>query len=174
MGPTIPIGTYKVKLIKGKETYTTDIEIMADPDSPNSKEDRALRDETVWKLYDLQGQLTYISDAMKKARDEAEEKAKDFSEKKKVLNVLKALAGKLDVLNKSFVATSTTGISGEEKLREKVVNLYGSVVRYSGKPTTTQINRMRVLEKEIDNIWIKLRLIGRQRDGWNKSIPRVA
>jgi hypothetical protein len=54
-------------------------------------------------------------------------------------------------LNKTLVATKTgAGITGEQQLREKVVDVYASVSSYSGKPTESQLIRMNALEKEID------------------------
>ena len=65
---------------------------------------------------------------------------------------LKAFAGKLDSLHKTLVATKEGGILvGEEQLRERVVDLYGAINGYGGKPTKSQIERMDAVSKELAN-----------------------
>jgi len=173
LGPTVPEGTYKVKLIKGKKTYTTEIKIMADPDSPHSAADRALRDKIVWKLYGMQERLAYVSEAMIDARDQAKKKAEGMKKKDKVRKLLESFADRLDELNKSIVATQSGGISGEEKLREKVVGLYGSVVQYAGRPTQTQIERTTLLEKEIERASAKFEdFIKKELPGVNRALTK--
>jgi hypothetical protein len=41
-------------------------------------------------------------------------------------------------------------LSGEEKLREKMGNLYGAVNQCDGRPTDSQVKRTANLEKELD------------------------
>src|SRR5208282_37933 len=57
-GPQVQEGTYTVKLIKGKETYTTTISLVPDPRTKSTAADRALQHTTVVQLYDMLGQLT--------------------------------------------------------------------------------------------------------------------
>ncbi|HEX9970480.1 MAG TPA: glycosyl hydrolase, partial [bacterium] len=150
-GPIVPEGTYPAKLIKGKEIYTTEIKVMYDPDSPHIADDRALQQKTVWKLYRMQERLAYIGDAITSTRDQAKENAKKLNKGDGFAKTLSAFADKLDQLNKTLVATKTgAGITGEQQLREKVVDLYASVNSYTGKPTESQLVRMNALEKEID------------------------
>lgn len=149
-GPTVPEGKYDIKLIKGKETFTTQIEIIHDPESPHSEADRTLRSNMVWKLYEMQSRLAYISETLGSAQKQANDKAKGMRKKDGLRKSLEKFADKLDTFNKSIVATKTWGIPGQVRLREKVVNLYGSISRYMGRPTATQIERIPVLEKDID------------------------
>jgi len=150
-GPIVPEGTYPAKLIKGKEIYTTEIKVMFDPDSPHSAEDRALQQKTVWKLYRMQERLAYIGDAVTSARDQAKANAKKLNKGDGFAKTLSAFADQLDQLNKTLVATKTgAGITGEQQLREKVVDVYASVSSYSCKPTESQLVRMNALEKVID------------------------
>lgn len=170
-GPTVPEGTYGVKLIKGKNTYTAEIKIVPDPDSPHSAEDREMRSETVWKLYEMQGQLAYISESMTGARDQAKERAEKLKKKDKFRKELNTFADELDDLNKSIVATKLGGITGEVRLREKVVNLYGSVSRYAGRPTETQLARIPILEKEIEEAKEKFEsIVKKELEKMNKKL----
>ena len=151
-GPIVPEGIYPVKLIKGNATYTTEIKVIYDPDSPHSAEDRAEQQNTVWKLYRMQEQLAYLGDAVTSARDKARDQAKRLKKGDGFVKTLLAFADKLDQFNKTLVATRTgAGITGEQQLREKVVELYASVSNYAGKPTESQLTRINALEKEIVN-----------------------
>lgn len=149
-GPMVPEGTYKVKLVKGNKAYETELQIMADPDSPHSAEDRKLQSETVWKLFDMQSRLAYVSEAIQDVKKQAEERAGKLKENDRVRKSLEAFAERMDELNKSIVATRTGGITGEVKLREQVVGLYASVSRYTGRPTQTHLDRIPYLEKKIE------------------------
>ena len=51
-------------------------------------------------------------------------------------------------------------ITGEEKLREHLGDLYGAINAYSGRPTQSEIERATVIEKQLDNAGAKLKSIG--------------
>jgi hypothetical protein len=59
-----------------------------------------------------------------------------------------------DVFEKQRAAIVSTkqgeGISGEEKLREELLSLYGAVNFYEGRPTASQVERMGVLAKKLE------------------------
>jgi hypothetical protein len=58
---------------------------------------------------------------------------------------------KLEKIRKELVATKEgLGITGEERIREKLSELYGSIVGYDGRPTDSQIDRIKGLEFRID------------------------
>ncbi|MEW6364470.1 MAG: glycosyl hydrolase [Acidobacteriota bacterium] len=149
-GPMVPEGTYTVKLVKGNESYTGSIKVIMDPASPHSAEDRALQQKTVRKLYDMQDQLGYVADCVTSARDQARERAKKLGKGTGLAKELDAFADRLDKLHKTLVATREGGfLSGEEQLRERVVDLYQAVAGYGGRPTQSQLDRMVVLENEL-------------------------
>lgn len=150
-GPMVGEGTYKVKLTKGKNSYEGQINVIADPTSLHSAEDRAMQQQTVMKLYRMQEELAYIAGALTHVRDQANERADKLKKRDKVAKSLRSFAGKLDKLHKTLVARGKGGmLSGEEQLREKVVNLYGAVSGFGGRPTNSQLTHMEVLEKEIE------------------------
>ena len=52
------------------------------------------------------------------------------------------MADKADVIRKKIVATKEGGaITGEERLREFMDDLYGGILTYEGKPTATLLAR---------------------------------
>lgn len=149
-GPLVKEGIYTAKLIKGKETYTRKIKVMYDPASRHSRDDRALQQETVWKLYRMQEHLAYIAHSCAGLRDQAREQSEKLKKGNRLGKRLDKFAGKLDKLHKTLVATRKgAGITGEQQLREKVVQLYVFVNSYDGRPTASQLTRLEVLEKAI-------------------------
>ncbi|MEN3333197.1 MAG: hypothetical protein V7641_2562 [Blastocatellia bacterium] len=149
-GPWVPEGAYTIKLIKDKDTFTGQIKVIADPRSPHSAADRALQQQTVWKLYQMQERLAFVDAVVTDMRDKAKERAGKLDEKDPAAKDVQAFADKLDALHKTLVATKEGQITGEEQLRERIVDVYGWVSLYGGRPTESQLGRIPVLEREID------------------------
>jgi hypothetical protein len=138
-GPRMPEGTYTVKLVKGTETYTSSVQLVADPRTNYSADDRALQQKTVRRLYAMMEDFAFLTARVLDLRTQAEKKQ------------LAALAAKLDAMHKTLVATREGGwLSGEEQLRERLGMLYGSVNTYDGRPTDSQIAEMENLQKLLD------------------------
>ena len=147
-GPRSPQGTYTAKLIKGKETYTTKIELAPDPRATYTAEERALQQKTVRRLYDMLADFTFLTERVKVLRDQANARAAKLSggEKKK----LSTFASKLDEQYKTLVATREGGwLSGEEQLREQIGAVYGAVNGYDGRPTDSQLAEAERLAGEL-------------------------
>ena len=148
-GPTIPQGTYTIKMIKGNETFSSQVKIVPDSTLPHSEEDRQLQYTTTMKLYQMQEELAYLADSTTSLRDQAKDRAGKLSKGDETAKALNAYADKIDKFHKTLVATKEGLITGEEQLREKVVEMYQFVSNYGGRPTNSQIENTAKLEKEI-------------------------
>jgi hypothetical protein len=149
-GPRAPEGTYTVKLIKGKETHTTTVTLTPDPRSKHTAEDRKLQQQTVRTLYDMMGRFTYTVDAITDTRDQLRARAEKLPKGDALRASLERSAEVFEKQRVALVATNQSeGISGEEKLREELGTLYGSVNGYEGRPTRSQLDRMAVFEKQL-------------------------
>jgi hypothetical protein len=156
-GPRVPPGTYTVKLIQGDKTYTSQVELVPDPRSTHSAEDRALQHETVMTLYGMLGRLTYVADTVKSLEDEAQERAKKLPAGDRLRRQLETLAGSLETFRATLVATGPGGwLSGEEQLREKMAKVYGGVNGYDGRPTQSQLDQVKVLGDQLTQAEAKL------------------
>jgi photosystem II stability/assembly factor-like uncharacterized protein len=156
-GPRAPEGTYTVKMIKGKETYTSTVRLAPDPRATHTAEDRKLQRETVTKLYDLMGSFTYTVDSITDARDQLRARAEKLPKGDALRTSLERSAEVFEKQRAALVATNQgEGISGEEKLREELGTLYGNVNGYEGRPTRSQLDRMAVFEKELAEAEAKL------------------
>ncbi|NOZ94708.1 MAG: glycosyl hydrolase [Acidobacteria bacterium] len=148
-GPRILEGTYKVKLIKGKRNVEGTVKLVADPRSPHSAEDRAVQQKTALDLYHDLGRLTYLIDAISDARDQAAARS-GTARPKRLRRRLNTARDHLENLRRELVATKKGAITGEEKLREKLGELYGAVNRYDGRPTKSQLQRKTILEGQLE------------------------
>ena len=140
-GPRVPPGTYTVKLIQGDKTYTSQVELVPDPRSTHSAEDRAAQHETAMALYAMLGRLTYVADTVRALEDGAQERAKKLPAGDRLRRQLETLAASLETFRATLVATGPGGwLSGEEQLREKMAKVYGGVNGYDGRPTQSQLD----------------------------------
>ncbi len=151
IGPRVLEGTYTIKLIKGEQTYEQKIELVADPRSPHTAEDRRASQQLALRLYGMLEDLTYLVETATDVRDQARERAKGLPKNDRLAKTLTAYADSLETFRKGLVATSEAGwVSGEEQLREQIATVYGGVTSYEGRPTATQSERTEVLTGELD------------------------
>jgi hypothetical protein len=150
-GPRVKDGEYTVKLIKGKTTVSSTFQVVADPRSPHSAEERGFQQQTAMQLYGMLEQMTYVIDSLIDLRDQAKESGAGLDESAKLRRRLESYSDELEEFRKSIVASSEAGrLSGEEQLREKLGGLYGNVVRYDGRPTRSQLERIEVLGERLE------------------------
>jgi hypothetical protein len=150
-GPRVLAGTYKVKMIKGKDTYSTDVKLVYDRRSKVSDADRKVQSDTAWKLHGLVERLTVLVAQITDARDQARARAEGLPAGDPLRKKLEAFADELEAQRTALVATAQgEGISGEEKLREELGMLYGNVNGSEERPTASQLARTGVLEKDLD------------------------
>jgi len=146
-GPLYPVGEYTVKVFKKDKIFETKINIKSNPNSQHSEADRLVREKALNKAYDLLEKLAFVD----KQTTDISEKCKKISKKtaKSIAKKLLALSDKLEQMHKELVATKEGKITGEEKLREKLTQIYGNILFYKGRPTDSQIARLNDLETEV-------------------------
>jgi len=161
-GPILPEGKYKIKMTKGKETFETFVTLAPDPNSPYTTQDRKLQQTSVMKLYDMIEQLAYIASTIQNAQKVSDEHAKTNP---KLAKNLQAFSKEMENFNKMLVVTTGDNYVGtaEDQLREKIINLYAAVMQFSGKPATSQLESLKVLEGELANAQKKFEEIKTKR-----------
>jgi len=181
LGPRVPEGTYRVKLIVSDKAYQARVTLTPDPRFTDSPEDRALQDRTAMRLYDMVQRLAYLVDATIDLRDQARTRAAGLKPNDRLARRLSAYADTLDAFRSSLVSTSTAGrMGGEELLREKLVSLYGAVNGYEGRPTASQLEQADVLAGRLGAAGVRFealagpRLAGLNRDLTGKKIATLA
>ncbi len=153
VGPRVPEGTYTVKMFKNKEVFTAKLQLVPDPRSRHTKEDRALQFSTVMKLYGMLGELTYVVDSITDMRDQTRERLGKLEANDPARPPVQTLLARLEGVRARLVTTREgPGISGEERVRERMGGLYGAVNAYDGRPSQSQLGRINELGKELATV----------------------
>ena len=150
IGPNYPAGEYTVNLHKGTQIYDTKIKLLFDPASQHSVKDQEVRQEAVMKAYHLLEKLAYLDREAITFRDAAKERSTGIS--KSLSRKLHDLESRMDSIHLKMVVMKEGKIVGEERLREKIGFVYGSVMSYKGKPTDSQLSGLNDLSKEVEKI----------------------
>ncbi len=152
-GPKVLPGVYTVKMSKGDQVYTTKLNVITDPRAKYSAEDRKAQFDLAMKLYVMLDHMSWAVDNIVEVRDGANQRAAKLPENDPLRKQLAALATSADQVRSKIVATKEGGaITGEERLREFVTQVYGDVLSYDGKPTNDEVARTEVLDRELADV----------------------
>jgi len=152
-GPRLLPGTYTVKMSKDKDTYTTPLVLLPDPRAKHTPAERQAQFDLAMKLYSLLGNMTFAVERMNGVRLALDERAGRLPAGDALATRLGAASAAVDELRRKIVATKEGGmITGEERLRENLADLYGNVVFYEGRPSATQVDRADAIEHELADV----------------------
>jgi len=152
-GPRVPPGTYTVRMTKGKDVYDTKIDVGLDRRVTFSAADRRAQYDAAMKVRMLFGEMSDLVFQINAVRSRADAAAAKLPEKDGMRKQLADLSGHADDIRKKIVATKEGGaITGEERLREHMDELYGAIMSYDGKPTDYQLARTDALGKELGDV----------------------
>jgi hypothetical protein len=167
-GPRVLPGTYTVKMTKGDNVYTEQINVTVDPREKFSVDDRKAQFDLTMKIYHTIEHMTYGVDAIEGVRNAANARAAKLTEKDPLRKQLQDLAAKCDELRSKIVATKEGGmVTGEERIRELLGQLYGTVNGYEGRPAEYQAARAESLAHELEDV------IGDFQKLTQKALPAV-
>jgi len=149
-GPDYSPGEYTVKLFRNNDVYETKIRLLADPKSMYSMQEREIRQKVIMKAYDLLQTLAYTDRQVREIRDQSKKLSGLVS--KSMSKKLLTISVRMDTLHSRIVSTQEGKITGEERLREKIAFIYGSIMQYPGKPGDSQIQGLDLLAQESGKI----------------------
>jgi hypothetical protein len=167
-GPRLMPGRYTLKLTEGDNVYESPITVLADPRSTHTALDRKAQFDLAMKLYQLLNEMTDDLERINTVRLELDGRVATLAPTDASAAELRKASAAVDTLRKKIVATTEGGaITGEERLRENLADLYGNVVRYEGRPSATQQDRADAIARE-------LRDVMKDFDAWlAKEVPRI-
>jgi photosystem II stability/assembly factor-like uncharacterized protein len=152
-GPRVLPGDYTVKLTRGKETYTEALTVGLDPRDKFTLDDRKAQFAAVMRVYDLLGDMSYDVDRINVVRVALLERARKLEKDPALAKRLQELSEKVDDIRKKIVATKEGGaITGEERIREKTTQLYGTLNSYEGRPGDYLVARIDSLKKQLGDV----------------------
>src|SRR5271165_3913957 len=152
-GPRVLPGTYMVKMTKGDNIYTEQLNVVLDPRAKFSLDERRAQFDMTMKIYHTIEHMTWVVEAIEGVRDAANGSAGKVAEKAPLRKQLQDLAASCEALRSKIVATKEGGmVTGEERIRELLGQLYGSVNGYEGRPTDYQAARSDSLAHELEDV----------------------
>jgi hypothetical protein len=179
-GPRVMPGTYTVRMTKDKNVYTTKLEVRLDPRAKFSLADRKANFDLSMKVYNLLGDMTFDVERINSVRLGLESRAAKLSAGDALAARLRQAAAQVDELRRKIVATKEGGaITGEERLREFLTNLYGDLTSYEGRPSQTQAERTDAIGRELADVrqgfdaWIAKELPGINAALAGKQLPPI-
>jgi photosystem II stability/assembly factor-like uncharacterized protein len=167
VGPRVLPGTYDVNVTKDRNVFTSKLELLQDPRATHSMDDRRAQFALVNQLHAQLSDMTRAVERINSVRlaldDRATKLGSDALAKK-----LRTASSSVDGIRRRVVATKEGGmITGEERLREFLADLYGSVNGYAGRPSQAQTERADALARELADVV-------RDFDAWSaKELPAI-
>ncbi len=150
-GPMVREGSYKVKMIKGEESYETEVELLPGRLNKHSKADRDLQHETVMKLYDMQQKLGFLADQLGNLREQCEARAEALG-KGKLAKSLTERAEQLAAFHGRILTDVDNIFVARDRLRDEVIALYAAVSGYGGRPGESQVAQAEVFAAAIADL----------------------
>lgn len=152
-GPRVVPGQYTVRLTKDGEVYDTTLDVSLDRRADYSVADKQAQFAAVMRLHGLFGRMSALTDQMGMINMLAGRMGAGLPEGDKLKALLSDAAKRSEAIRKDVVATKEGGaITGEERLREQVAQLYGAVNFYEGRPGDYHVARIAVLEGELADV----------------------
>jgi photosystem II stability/assembly factor-like uncharacterized protein len=167
-GPRVLPGTYTVRMTKDKNVYTTPLNVITDPNAKYTVEDRKANFDLANKLSTELTDMSFAVEKMNALRTALEARASKLPATDATAKKLRDASEGVDTLRKKMVATKEGGmITGEERLRENLTDVYGNVIFYEGRPSQMLVERT-------DSIGRELADVVKDFDGWSaKELPGI-
>jgi photosystem II stability/assembly factor-like uncharacterized protein len=179
-GPRVLPGNYTVRMTKDTAVYTTALQVVPDPRTNYTDDDRRASFALQMKLYATLGEMTFTVDRINGVLQALGQRAAGLPARDALGTRLRSAQAAVDALRRKVVATKEGGmITGEERLRENLSDLYGNVQGFAGKPTATQVERGDVIARELADVardfdaWVARELPGINAALTRKKLPAI-
>ena len=149
--PMVLPGDYTVKLKVGDKEYTSPLKLVHDPLRKDfTLADRNLQYKTAMDIYSLHEQLARVVDDIN-SKQKMLKGGLDSTNDKKAKAYLQEYFDKLESLRGELLGTKQKSIfADEERLREKISEVYQAVALQESAPSNLQVQRVGVLQQEVN------------------------
>jgi photosystem II stability/assembly factor-like uncharacterized protein len=152
-GPRLLPGTYTVRMTKNKQVYETRLDIGLDRRASYTLDDRRAQLAAAQRVSGMFGQISGLMMRINAVREQAGMLLQKTADDARLAKQLGAFSTKADDIRKKIVATKEGGaITGEERIREHLDNLFGMVTFYEGRPGDYVLARADELQRQIDQV----------------------
>jgi photosystem II stability/assembly factor-like uncharacterized protein len=146
VGPMVREGKYKVRVTVNGKTAEGELNLIPDPVSSFTQAQRDANYEAVMRTYRMQEELAGVMDSVLREQSLI---VKDTAESA----VVKEYYDSLEAIRATLVPVKTgraVMFADEERLRDKLTDIYFGVNFYEGEPTGSQVNGLNNLQREIN------------------------
>jgi hypothetical protein len=152
-GQRVLPGQYTVRLTKGGEVTTAPLTLALDRRATFTVADRQAQYVAAERAKGLFGRMSKLIAEINGVREQAGGIAGSATASPEVKGAAAQLNGRADVLRKQIVATTEGGaITGEERLRENVDEVFGAITSVESRPAAYQLARIDVLDRELKDV----------------------
>jgi photosystem II stability/assembly factor-like uncharacterized protein len=152
-GPRLLPGSYNVTLTNDGRPYSMPLEVVPDPRSTATAEERRAELDLATRIYEQLGNMTYVVDRVNGIRQALDARVAKLTPGDPLAGRLRGASSQIDAIRKRIVATTEGGaITGEERLREHLASVYGNVVGYEGRPSQTEVESADALTRELSDV----------------------
>jgi hypothetical protein len=151
IAPMVLPGEYTIKLKVADKEYIEKMTLVHDESNSNfSMEDRKLQHKTAMELYNLHTSLSKIVEEIN-GKQAMLKQNKDKLKDAKAQTLLNEYNAALESLRSTLLASKQKSIfADEEQLRERITEVYSAVAMQEARPSNLQIQRVAVLQKELE------------------------
>jgi photosystem II stability/assembly factor-like uncharacterized protein len=161
--PMVMPGEYTLKLKVGDKEYSDKIRLVHDSaNTAFSLADREAQYNASNQVLSIYNELNTSIEGIN-AKQEFIKNNKDKVKNEKVKKQLSDYNNELEKVRGEMLATKNKSIfADEERLRERVSELYSSIANQEARPSNLQVNRIGVLKNEYEQVKTKERNIDKQ------------
>jgi photosystem II stability/assembly factor-like uncharacterized protein len=146
-------GTYTVRLTKAGQVSTAPLVLTLDKRATFSVADRQAQFAAAERVKGMFARMSTLVAQINGVRGQAATLAQSATAPADVKAAAAQLNARADELRKLIVATKEGGaITGEERLREHVDDVYGAITSVEDRPTNYQMARVDALDRELKEV----------------------
>jgi photosystem II stability/assembly factor-like uncharacterized protein len=146
-------GTYTIRLTKAGQVTTEPLTITPDRRAKFTVADRQAQFAAAERVKGLFARMSKLVGEINSVRAGADGLAGNPSSTPAIKQAAEKLSAKADQLRKELVATKEGGaITGEERLRENVDDVYGGITSTEGRPPEYVMQRIDALDRELKDV----------------------
>jgi len=151
-GPHVRPGKYKVKIIANDKTAEGELELIVDPKAKTTAAEREENYNAVMRTYKMQEDLAKLMDSVLDEQKQIKDLQAESPVVKEYYDSLEAIRAELVPVKTG----RTVLFADEEKLRDKISDIYFGVAFSDSKPTTSQNDGLNKLQRDMNAVDAKL------------------
>jgi photosystem II stability/assembly factor-like uncharacterized protein len=152
-GSRVAPGTYTLRMTRGAEVVETKLAIGLDRRATYTATDRRAQLDAVKKASALFDDMTKLAGQIEAAHEAVRDRLRALPAGDPLAAKLGALLDRIAAAKKLIVATTEGGaITGEERIREHLDQLYGALNGWEGRPAKYQLDALEALRRELADV----------------------